>query len=463
MTKKFFLFLIINFLLLNLLAGADYEIYAQPKNKLSGKAKKLVKEADQFFQKKDYRTAINKYAEATTLSPEFPAAHFWKGYAHYNLKEFDQSRKELDTALEQGYQALDVYRIRWFVLYEKKNYDSALKDVREVLKVESANKDLIEALGNIYRSQGLFRESLEAYKKLAELDPNNRDVYYFIALSHSNLKEFSPQGVAAAEAIKRNTQFIGESYYLLADSLQKEKKTNEAIEAFQKSLNVKPDLIDAYYNLAELYRLQNQFVKAIELMRKGVKIFPGEGKMYLNLSWYLNLFDRPAQAIAAAQKAVELLPEQSEGFTNLCRAYNDINEYQFAVVACKTALEINPSDGETSFYIGRTYDLLLKPDEAAKYYKQAVLGLEKFTRGKPENADGFYLLGNAYFADNQTDKAIEAYKKALELNPGFARAHYNMGYIYFLKKDKIAALEKYDVLLKMNAELAEKFKKAIEK
>jgi hypothetical protein len=32
-----------------------------------------------------------------------------------------------------------------------------------------------------------------------------------------------------------------------------------------------------------------------------------------------------------------------------------------------------------------------------------------------------------------------------------------------LKKDKPAALEKYDVLLKINVDLAEKFKKAIEK
>ncbi|MEJ7702043.1 MAG: tetratricopeptide repeat protein [Pyrinomonadaceae bacterium] len=442
-------------------SAVDIEVNAQSK-KPSDKAKKLAKQGDRFFQNKDYRNAVNKYAEAVILSPEFASAHFWKGYAHYNLKEIDQSIGDLNAAFEQGYKPLDVYKLRWYAFYEK-NYDLALKDVREVLKLEPANKELNIAIGNIYRSQKAFQEALDAYQKVVELDPNNRDVHYFIALSHFNLNNFLLQGAAAAEAIKRNTQFIGESYYLLGDSLQKAKKPVEAIQAYEKALNVKADILEVYNNLAELYGSQNHFNKVIDTIKKGLHLFPDEGNLYVSLSWYYNLNDQPAQAVVAAQNAVKLLPEQAAGHTNLCRAYNDLKDYQLAVSACGNALRINPSDGETSFYLGRAYDLLSKPDEATKYYKQAVSGLEEFTRNKPSNPDGFYLLGNAFYADNQTEKAIEAYKKALELNPGFARAHYNLGYIYFLKKDMASALEKYDVLLKINAGLAEKFKKAIEK
>jgi tetratricopeptide (TPR) repeat protein len=462
MAKKIFLLLTISFLLLSVFAGGKTEVYAQSK-KPSDKAKKLAKQGDQYFQKKDYRNAVNKYAEAVILSPEFPSAHFWKGYAHYNLKEFDQSIGNFNVAFEQGYKPLDVYKLRGYVHYEKKNYDLALKDVREVLKIEPVNKDFNLAVGNIYRSQGMFQEALDAYKKVVEIDPDNRDVYYFIALSHFNLNEFLPQGVAASEAIKRNTQFIGDSYYLLGDSLQKAKKPVEAIEAYQKAVNVKPDIFEVYNNLAELYRSQNQFDKAIKTIKKGLQSFPNEANWHVSLSWYYNLNDQPLEAAATAQNVVKLLPENPAGYSNLCRAFNDLKEYQLAISACENALRLNPSDGETNFYLGRAYDLLLKPEEATKYYKQAVLELEELTRSKPNNSDGFYLLGNAYFADNQTVKATEAYKKALELNPGFARAHYNLGYIYFLKKDISSALEKYNVLLKINAGLAEKFKKAIEK
>lgn len=76
-----------------------------------------------------------------------------------------------------------------------------------------------------------------------------------------------------------------------------------------------------------------------------------------------------------------------------------------AIRECNNALRRNPNDGETYFYLARAYDLTGKPDEATKHYKQAVVGLIEHTKKNPESPDGFYLLGNAYFADNRPRKS----------------------------------------------------------
>ena len=107
--------------------------------------------------------------------------------------------------------------------------------------------------------------------------------------------------------------------------------------------------------------------------------------------------------------------------------------------------------------------MLKNPDTATKYYKKAVVGMEQYTNAHPDYADGFYLLGNAYYADDQRDKAIEAYKKSLQLSPNFAKARYNLGFLYFLAKDTNAAREQYEALLKIDKDLAEKLKLVIEK
>jgi tetratricopeptide (TPR) repeat protein len=134
-----------------------------------------------------------------------------------------------------------------------------------------------------------------------------------------------------------------------------------------------------------------------------------------------------------------------------------------AIRECNNALKLNPDDGETYFYLARAYDLASKPNDATQYYKRAVTWLLEFTRKHPESAYGYYLLGNAYFADNQRDKAIEAYAKCLDLSPRFVRARYNVAIIQLRQKNKTAALEQYNRLLVLDPDLAGKLKIEIDK
>jgi tetratricopeptide (TPR) repeat protein len=134
-----------------------------------------------------------------------------------------------------------------------------------------------------------------------------------------------------------------------------------------------------------------------------------------------------------------------------------------AIRECNNALKINPNDGETYFYLERANDLAGKTNEATQLYKRAVAGLVEFTRNNPESAYGYYLLGNAYFADNQREKAIEAYEKCLELSPRFVRARYNVAIIQLRQKNKTAALEQYNRLLELDKDLAGKLKIEIDK
>ena len=101
--------------------------------------------------------------------------------------------------------------------------------------------------------------------------------------------------------------------------------------------------------------------------------------------------------------------------------------------------------------------------DATRAYKGAVVGLVEFTQKNPTYSDGFYLLGNAYYSDNQPEKAIAAYRKCLELSPRFARARFNLGYILNNQKNKTAALEQYNSLLQLDPSLAAKLKAEIDK
>jgi superkiller protein 3 len=462
MNRKIILSFITFCLLLTAFSASVSVVNGQTKRQIN-QAKKLAGEGDKSFQKKDYQAAINKYAEAIALVPNFPDTHYWKGYAHYYLNEYDLALAEMDAALERGYKPLDVYKLRWFLNYQKKDFEAALKDVEQGLQLEPSNLTFNLAVGELNFAKGSYKQALAAYEKAVEIDPNNADAHYSIAASYAALGDTDKQLLSALEAVKRNTKFLGEAYFLVGDGYQKAGKYNEAVTAYLKAMSAKPDIYATYHNLSDIYRNQNRFEEAITITKKGLVIFPNDANLYTDLGWYNSLGNHNFEAIIASKKAVELAPEQYAGYTNLCRAYYETKQYDLALSSCNTALRLNPSDGEANVYLGFTYLSLNKEETANKFFAKAVDGLREFTKNNPDYSDGFYLLGNAYYYVGQPKDAIEAYNKCLQLSPRFAKARYNLGLTYFVTKNMSAANEQYEELLKMDKDLAAKLKQTIDK
>lgn len=450
------------FLLLTMLTFASFEASAQSK-KDRQKAQKIAKLGDDLFNQGKYQEAIEKYTEALNVFPNYPAAHFWKGYAHFYLNQWDDADKELSLALSQGYEkTLDIYQLRWRVNYQKQDYDAALDDVLAASRLDSGNASYNFAAGDIYRQKKNYQEAINYYKKGLQSDANYGDAYYFMAESYFFLGDYLNQGFAGLDALKKNTKYVGESYYYVGDALYKAKKYDEAIEYYERAINVKPDIYGSYIALSDIFRIKNRFTDAINTVKKGQQLYPQDPTLWINLSWYYSLANRHNDAILAAQSAIKLDSTQATAYTNLCRAYNDTKQYNLAIQACNSALRINPGDGESHLYLARAYEFLKQSENAVENYNKAIEGLVKFTQQRPDYSDGFYLLGNAYFALQKDEDAIAAYKKCLELAPNFARARFALGYTYLEGGKKDLAREQYNELKNIDAALAERLRLAID-
>ena len=66
---------------------------------------------------------------------------------------------------------------------------------------------------------------------------------------------------------------------------------------------------------------------------------------------------------------------------------------------------------------------------------------EKALQVNPQAADTYTIQGIYLQSSGRVDRAIESYKKALELNPTSRNAHYNLGLAYANKKDFAQANE----------------------
>jgi len=426
-------------------------------------AKKLQDQADKAIGAKNYKEAADLYGQSVVLVPNNAYAHYRKGFAHFSLKENDQAISEFTLALNQGFKPLEIYRIRYHLYFEQNNYDAALGDIEKGLLLAPNDLNFLSAIGEINYARKSYPAALAAFQKASQVAPNNADIQYHLARVNSALGDSKAQAAAAESALAKGTRFPGDAFYLLGEANQKLKNTAGAIDAYQKALNVKPSLYQAYHNLAELFRSENRFNDAISISKQGLVQFPNDGTFYSELGLYYSLAGRPEDAVQASKAGVQLSPNQPVGYTNLCRAYNETGNYDLAVSACNSSLRLRPDDGETNFYLGNALVGQGKGVEATRAYINAVRGLVEFTGKNPNQSDGWYLLGNAYFADKQFDKAIDAYLKCLSISPKFLKARVNLGISYTRKKNKAAATEQYNLLMAADAGLAARVKAEIDK
>jgi len=443
---------------------------ATPSKKDKKQADTFFKDAEKSFGQRNYRNAIDQYKQSVALVQANPQAHLKLAYSHYYLKEYDEAMAELDLASTQGVKPIDISRLRYFLRIQKKDYSGALADIRELLKVEPNNSEFVLAEADINSALGDDRSALDAYQRAVAQNPSNANLYYKIAVLQAKLGNVDGQISAAEEAIKRNTQFLGDAYNIAADGYLKQKKYDQAEQAYNRAIDrwkaageKKQEIYDTYRTLGDIYRRMNRFNDAIKITKQAIIDYPGDGTLYTDISWYYSLADRHQDAVDSARAGIQFAPKSYLAYTNLCRAYNDTAQYALAVASCTAALRLSPDDGETYYYLGRAYDLTDKSNEATKAYDKAVKGLEKYTKENSDYSDGFYLLGNAYFADGQPQKAIAAYLKCLELSPRFIKARYNLAIIYAREKNKAAAMEQYNSLLAIDATLAAKLKTELDK
>jgi tetratricopeptide (TPR) repeat protein len=427
-------------------------------------AKKLQDLGDQSAATKNYADAVDKYGQSLAIIATNPYVHYRKGFAHFELKQYPDALTEFNTALSQGFgRPLEIYRARIYIYLEQKDYDNAIADSKAAMALEPRNPAFIKALVEGYLGKNDNASALELLQKSSSVAPDDPDIDYYLARLYAGTNDSKDEQAHAEAALRKGVRLVGETYYLLGDAYQRQHNWTGAIDAFTRSISAKPDNLAAYRNLTESYRSDGRYTEAINLSAQGLKVFPQNADLYTDMSWFYSLADRSSEAIGAAKAAVQIAPQAYLGYTNLCRAYNDNKQYDLAIQACNSALRLQPGDGETYFYLGRAMNLAGKTTEATKMYSLAVKGLEDYVQKLPDYSDGWYLLGNAYFADNQRDKALDAYVKCLELSPKYVKAHYNLAQIYIQKRMKTQAQEQYAALQKLDPKVAELLKAEIDK
>ncbi len=101
-----------------------------------------------------------------------------------------------------------------------------------------------------------------------------------------------------------------------------------------------------------------------------------------------------------------------------------------AEVAYRRALQIKPDDFHWQFNLANSIYKQNKPDQAATEFEK----LAEQTKDPVEKTLVYHNLGNSLLAQKKFDPSIQAYEKALRINPNDPETKYNLAYAMKMKK-----------------------------
>ena len=76
-------------------------------------------------------------------------------------------------------------------------------------------------------------------------------------------------------------------------------------------------------------------------------------------------------------------------------------------------------------------------------YDKAIKSFKKAISTDPENSLAHYTLGGIYTYKNMNLEAVEEFKKAIALDPEYPDPHYSLGYVYEKLEKKEQAEQEY--------------------
>jgi TolB-like protein len=204
-----------------------------------------------------------------------------------------------------------------------------------------------------------------------------------------------------------------------------------------------------------------KYMQAIELLEKATKegnaqcrkileeaiaLDPEYSRLYMGLAWthitdlWNGTTDSPAQslgrALELAQKAISLDDSNAAAYSALGNVYAMKRQYDQAIAECKRAVSLDPNSTDNFYRLGIVLNWAGRAEEAVPYLQKAI-------RLNPLPPALYFIhLAVSYRDSGQYEKAIEASKKALQLEPStqFPYIHMAVSYIRLgLEKEARAA------------------------
>jgi len=407
-----------------------------------------------FIRLKDLDSARGHLSILIADDPGLLIAHYYMGRIDLERDEYSMAEKAFLRVLEINPDFLPAL-FDLAVVYDKTDrLDRAIECYKRILVTSPTNTTASERLISLYYKTGKEKLAEEA---IAEMDNNlspgdrERKRLGFIYLKYGKLAE----SIAELTSIVAAWPEDQEARYYLGTALEENEDFDAAYENLNQLDQESTYFIHARIRMAYILQRQEKTDEAIELLRNTIDLKQGNPQLYLMLS---TLYEGKEQYHDAVDVLKEGLAHNEQDTDILYRTGIVLDKMQRnkeCLEQMEMILTIDPKHADALNYIGYTYaDKGIQLDRAQEL-------IERAAKYKPNSGYIIDSLGWVYFRKGLYDKALIELKRAVELTPEDPVINEHLGDVYVKKGLYERALESYQRALTLESADKEKLNEKI--
>jgi len=334
-----------------------------------------------------YNEALEQYRRVVASDPEFAPGQLGLGNLYYlsgaaDVRRYTDARAPLEKYTQLEPDDPKGWSLLGRTYFYLKLRDEAAAAMDKSLQLGGANKETFTIMGRLYGERKEWQKAIDSFEKG---EPTTRDQLtmgqMYVFLGQPQRADSVYKAIAARDPSSSDARFaVNEAGKLRF----RQQDYDGAIDIFRGVIALDPKADEAYYYIGLAHKEKKRYPEALDSLRQAALLAPGKADRQAWLGILYAQLDSTAEAREAFQRSVSL---DSSG--------------TFAGVAFR----------QLGYYA------LLDKD-----YDGAIRSLERAVALNDKDLQAWVWLGQGNQNAGRSARAIEAYRKALGLDPRQADA-----------------------------------------
>src|SRR5213075_1848203 len=192
---------------------------------------------------------------------------------------------------------------------------------------------------------------------------------------------------------------------------------SETEHSYRRAIELDSQFAVAYAHLARMLNRARRPAEAAPLYEKAIELAKDPATLNL-IAESLQGEQLWPQSDPVLKRALELDPKNPTSLMLMGRLLIVYKRFQEAEPYLKSATEVSSRAFQPFNLLGRAYLGMDRLNEAEATYERASTLAASSDKKQLAGVYGFEGVGDGYLKSNQKDKAVHAYQRALDLDPG---------------------------------------------
>jgi predicted O-linked N-acetylglucosamine transferase (SPINDLY family) len=286
--------------------------------------------------------AIDSYARALRLRPDFPEVRLNRGTALLHLGRPEEAIADYQHALKLWPNSPEAHNNLGNAWERMGRHDAAEACFRETLRLRPDFPDAHNNLGNALRAQGRLAEAVHHLRRAVDLHPDYAEAHFNLGMVQCQAGQLDEAEASFRQALRLQPD-VAEAWLSLGNVLRDRGRLPEALDCHVRAVQLRPTAAEAHNSLGSTFRDLGRTAEAEASHAQALRLRPDFAEGHNNLGAVLRDQGRLSAAEASLARALALRPHFPAALHNLGQVLLDQGRTGEAVASFRRALEQQPS------------------------------------------------------------------------------------------------------------------------